>query len=374
MKIEEDVNAIVPKVFGKDVLQSYVMTVARYDFSVYEKRIVYRLIENFQFLIQGLPLNVKHEVSEDLFGDYKVKMPIKSFLKDEIDDTNHSMVKTAIRSLELKRFEYEDEKMWTIIRFIQAPVFNKNSEFVSFTVRKEMFEALLNFDKGFRKYELNTIMSFESVYTMRFYELFSGQTKPITHTIDNLKLMFRLENSYTNNPSGFIKKVVLPAQKELDSKAPFSFKFEPKKTGKKITAICFSPVFIAKNRDAHLENKFLQKKISLRFDLDKLVINYLKENYYFSEDGIKSNITLFKEAYAKIDLLNFLSLHKATAMLKNKPQGWIIGVLRKTLNPEKNIKNPNISKRGKQNISEGTEEKEVSPMDLIKKISNKKIV
>ena len=374
MEIEEDLNAIVPKVFGKDVLQSYVMTVARYDFSVYEKRIVYRLIENFQYLIKGLPLNVKYKMSADLFGDYKVTMPIKSFLKDEIDDNNHTLVKKAIRSLELKRFEYEDEKMWTIIRFIQAPVFDKYSEFVSFTIRKEMFEAFMSFEQGYRKYELNTIMDFESVYTMRFYELFSGQTKPITYTIDNLKLMFKLEDKYLNNPTGFITKVLLPAQNELDKKAPFSFKFEPVKTGRKITAICFSPIFISQNRDVDLENKSLQKKVSLRFDLNKLVINYLKENYYFSEDGIKSNIELFKEAYNKIDLLNFLSLHKATAMLKNKPQGWIIGVLRKTLNPEKNIKNPNISKRGKQNISEGTEGKEISPMDLIKKISNKKIV
>ena len=33
---------------NKDVFQSYVLTTAKYDFSVYEKRIMYRLVEMAQ--------------------------------------------------------------------------------------------------------------------------------------------------------------------------------------------------------------------------------------------------------------------------------------------------------------------------------------
>lgn len=33
---------------NKDVLQSYIVTTARYDFSVYEKRILYRIVEVLQ--------------------------------------------------------------------------------------------------------------------------------------------------------------------------------------------------------------------------------------------------------------------------------------------------------------------------------------
>ena len=39
---------------NKDVLQSYIMTTAKYDFSVYEKRIIYRLVELAQCEVQGL--------------------------------------------------------------------------------------------------------------------------------------------------------------------------------------------------------------------------------------------------------------------------------------------------------------------------------
>ena len=33
------------RITNKDVIQSYLMTVSKYNFSVYEKRIVYRLVE-----------------------------------------------------------------------------------------------------------------------------------------------------------------------------------------------------------------------------------------------------------------------------------------------------------------------------------------
>ena len=38
---------------NKNVIQSYMLTAARYDFSVYEKRILYRLVELAQAELQG---------------------------------------------------------------------------------------------------------------------------------------------------------------------------------------------------------------------------------------------------------------------------------------------------------------------------------
>ena len=41
---------------NKNVIQSYMLTAARYDFSVYEKRILYRLVELAQAELQGKDL------------------------------------------------------------------------------------------------------------------------------------------------------------------------------------------------------------------------------------------------------------------------------------------------------------------------------
>lgn len=318
------------KITNKDVIQSYIVTTARYDFTVYEKRILYRLVEFLQPSLEGEKLKGKIAIKQDLFGHH-VTMAISCFLKDE-EDHHHDRVKEAFRALENKKFEYEDDKTWEIIRIVQAPVFNKNESHVKFWLQPKIYDALLNFSKGYRKLELETAMSFESVYAMRFYELLSGQKSPLTYTIDHLKLMFQLQDKYPLT-ADFIRRVVEPAKKELDKKSPYSFKYKANKEGKKIHTLTFYPIYQVENRDPVLEKKQLQKKVSLSWDLDRMVVNYLKENFGFTEAEIKNNIDILKMAAKEIDLMYELSLLKEKANKARSPQGYVVGVLKKKLKP-----------------------------------------
>lgn len=316
------------KINNKDLIQSYIITSAKYDYSVYEKRILYRLIELFQSLTKGEKLNHKVHLTKDLFDVSIITMPIAMFLGGE-EDKNHSRVKEAIRSLENKKFEYEDDRTWEIIRIISEPKIDKYKEFVTFRINPKVVQAFLDFSKGFSKYELATAMQFESVYAMRFYELLSCQTKPITYNIDNLKIMFQIQNKYTKINDLF-RKVIEPAKKELDKSSPYSFEYKPVKTGRKITAITFYPIYQPQNRDMRIEAKKLKKNTSLRWDLDIMIINYLKENYIFSDDEIQNNRDLFITAQnsPKFDLMYFLSEQKENARNKANPKGWIINAIK----------------------------------------------
>ena len=51
---------------NKDVIQSYIMTTAKYDFSADEKRILLRLVETWQYLLEGKELKGKIEEKEDM--------------------------------------------------------------------------------------------------------------------------------------------------------------------------------------------------------------------------------------------------------------------------------------------------------------------
>lgn len=322
------------KINNKDIIQSYIVTTAKYDYSIYQKRILYRLIEAFQSLTKGQKLQGQLRAEKDLFGDYHITMPISSFLANE-KDNNYEEVKKALKNLENKQFEYEDEKEWELIRIIQNPKILKYANDVTFRINPKIFDALLNFSKGYRKYELKTAMSFESVYSMRFYELLSGQKRPLSYTIDNLKIMFKLEDKYKLT-ADFIRNTIDVAKKELDLKSPYSFEYKSNKKGKKIYSVTFYPVYRPENRDPELEQKALQKKVSLSWDLDRIIINYLKENFGFSDVEIKNNIDLFKVAQKEIDdLLYFLSEIKMKAQeAKVSPQAFTIGAIRKKLNQE----------------------------------------
>jgi len=317
------------KVSNKDVLQSYIITTAKYGFSVYEKRILYRIIETLQGNIEGLKLNSKHSLKIDLFGDAVLTMPISAFLKDE-EDKNHTQVKKAFTDLESKKITYEDERIWQIMRIVQAPKFHKYDSFVEFRLDKKIYEAFLDFSKGYRKYELTTAMQFDSVYAMRFYELMSGQKTPLTYSIDNLKEMFEITDKY-DRVNDLKKRVLDVAKKELDKCSPYTFDYQMNKTGRAFTSVTLYPKYQPQFRDVELDKKDLQKQISPAWDLPKNVIDYLKNNFEIDTKGIKQNIDLFKLANDKIDLIQFMANVKPRANRAKNPIGYLINAIKKEL-------------------------------------------
>ena len=201
----------------------------------------------------------KISITKDLFDVSVVTMPISIFLNGE-EDKNHTRIKKAIESLENKKFIYEDNKTWEIIRILSEPKIDKYKEFATFRINPKIVSAFLDFSKGFSKYELVTAMKFESIYAMRFYELLSGQKKPIIYSIDNLKIMFQIEDKYKLT-ADFFRYVIEPAKKELDKSAPYSFEYTPIKQGRKIVSsslinekYCNSPLILPLS---------IQKSISL---------------------------------------------------------------------------------------------------------------
>lgn len=317
------------KINNTDVIQSYLVTAARYDFDVYEKRILYRLVQLCQPQLKGQKLNDKFSINPDLWGNRDIKVPVALLLNNE-EDHNHARIKNALTRLNEKKFEYEDDKIWKPIRLIEMPQINKYSEFLEFKIHHEIFEAILNFSKGHRKFELATAMKFKSIYAMRFYELFSEKKEPITYSIEHLKIMFKIENKY-KLVADFFRSVIEPAQRELNEHSPYSFEYKPLKTGRKITAIKFYPVYIPKNRDMSVEEQKLKKQTSPSWSLDKMTIDYLKQNYYFDSKEINSNIDLFKLAEQKMDLMLFLSKMKRICEEKNNSKGYLINSIKKQL-------------------------------------------
>lgn len=317
-----------PTIINKDIIQSYLMTTAKYDFSVYEKRILYKVIEMTQWALEGKELNQKYKVDGNLFGDKIYTIPIKELLLHN-EDKNHYRIKEALKSLQKKTYEFETgHGGWSSINLIANPRINEYQTETSFLIDRLMFAVFMDFTKGFKKFELKTAMEFESVYAMRFYELMSGQKQPIEYKIEALKEMFGITDKYKLT-SNFFRRVIDVAKLELDAKSPYSFDYVPQKRGRAYHSILFFPKYLPKNRDVELERKDLKKQVSLSWDLPRNVIDYLKNNFNFTTDGIKNNLELFKLAHKEIDLIQFLSNLKGKVRESNNPQGYIIGAIRK---------------------------------------------
>lgn len=337
---------------SKEVLQSYIITTAKYDFSIYEKRILYRQIEIEQELLNGQKIRSGVKIETNLWRDKRYTIPVNWLLPNGEQDKNHYQVKKAFNSLMKKIINYEDEDRIVGFPLIMNFEVDKKGETVTWQAYSMVVDAIVNFAKGFRKYELKTAIEFNSVYSMRFYELLSGQERPITFTIDNLKAMFMLEDKYSL-VAMFIKKVVDVAKKELDEKSPYSFDYKINKQGKKFHSITFYPKYKPEHRDEILEQRELQKQISLQWDLPREIINYLKENFLFDSKELKQHIELFKESLQYMDLIGFLSEKKRYILDAKNPKGYLISCVKSELEKYRETdttpKKPNETTRKTEN-------------------------
>lgn len=322
-------------VVNKDQIQSYIMTTAKYDFSVYEKRILYRLVEMAQSELQGIRFSDNcRKIEHTLFDTVHITMPIASLLNNETDE-NYTRIKKAILSLQRKIFTYEDEKEWRSISIVALPKIEKRSSTVSFQIDSHVWDCCLDFSKGFRKFELVTAMKFKSVYSMRFYELLSGQKTKLIYSLEQLKEMFQVQNKYKLT-ADFIRYVIDPAKKELDEDSPYSFEWSANKEGKKIVSFNFYPIFKPENRDSELYKKELQKQTGLSWDLNRQMISYLKKSLDFSDKEIKNNRDLFITAQMELpDIMTELAILKGKSRNKTNSKGWIINSLKGKLNDNK---------------------------------------
>ena len=310
---------------GRQVVQSYIATTAMYDFNVYEKRVMYNLVRLAQSQIEGVVLTDNlHKICHDMKGYVHVTLPLSDFLADE-EDKNHRRVKDALKSLHRKTFEYLDDDVWECISIIALPKIALHSRQVSFIVDSRVWDVLLDFSRGFSRYDIEVAFRLESCYSMRFYELIACQKEPITYSIDALRRIFKLEDKYAFTKD-FIKRVVESSKIELDQKSPVSFTYAPVKDGKRITQLIFFPVRFNAQDSSDDDHRMILRKYGSSAVLTADERRFLEE-IGFNESGINNNLSLFMDCQRNLDFICELALIKGKCRTKKNPCGWCIRTL-----------------------------------------------
>lgn len=335
-----------------NVLQPYIFTVLPYNASVYEKRIIYRLVELAQHNIheaeEGNSIQINPRtlyLQNTLFGEKQIGMYISDILSasgnEESIDKNYNRVKQAFMSLQEKKFKYEDNEVWISGTFIHEVVLLKKQGFVWFTISKFFWDLIGKFSKGFRKYELLTAMKLKSPYSMRFYELMSKQKTPLTYKVDDIRKMFDLGEKY-DRPSNIIARIIKPAKEELDAVAPYSFEYKEERSGRggktsPIIGFTFFPVFHEENQDkAIFEIEKISKLTRTNLFGDRDIEIILRDSYGFENKEInknKQNIKKAIDAMGKANFIDFLKTFKDSKRYKeledDEKKKYLIGAIKK---------------------------------------------
>lgn len=327
----------------RTIVQSLQTITLRNNFGIYGQRCILLLSEATQFLFEGKKLSgkPKYFIERGLWDDLRITFPIQSLCNNV---TNYGQIKKEISKLVTIPVCYKTDERESYFTLLSAIDYFPNSGQITITIRPEVGEALLDFSKGWRKINLNTALQIRLSYSLRFYQLLRGQTKPIKYSMTELKKILGIEKKYnTGGVNPFIKKVLEPARENLILQQIPSFDYVPyydEKPGKKGRKSVKGFIFTAWPDSEYKDKQLMSKYSNLLFPaLSQGVKNYLMQAFGFSERQIRNNRSLLERGQAEIcDFMKFL--HRQYEYIKkreetNKPIknkiGYLVNSIKKEL-------------------------------------------
>lgn len=340
----------------RSVVESYIFATGHQDLSIYSERLMMLLVRAAQCQVAGLNFrdgSAIRQVSIGPLGDASVEIEARELLSSQ-SSTNYTNAKNAVRELMNKTVSHErpafkngqpvlDASGRQVYEFeahqlVNDIWVNRKPGIIIVNVNKNTWEAILDFSKGFRRYDLQVAMKFSRTCSLRMFKLISNQTEPIQYTIAELREQWGLKDKYAKTKD-FIRNTIVSAKEELDRMSPWTFDWEPAystsaeqnrgRTGRKsITSIIFFP----KHQLRYESTTNMMNRAGVSVDvLGRAVVDRLVKNLGFTMSEIKSNLVLFDTARKNFDLEEFLISITPSAGRANSPQGYVVNAVKKHL-------------------------------------------
>ncbi|MFO0089323.1 MAG: replication initiation protein [bacterium] len=232
-KVTKNKKRGVPET-GLVVFQHNNLIEANYKLSLQEKRVILWLISQIK-------------PNDEDFKEHILK--IDEFIKiaglsgescyKEIKKITFKLIGNVLRIRNL------DKNGETQVSWLSSANYMDDEGRVSLRFDPAMKPFLIELKNHFTAIELSDLMQFNSVYSMRIYELLKQYENIGERTIEiaTIRKYCGIQNKL-NQYKEFKERVLLMAQRELNAKSDISFTFEEIKTVRKITSIRF---IISKN-------------------------------------------------------------------------------------------------------------------------------
>lgn len=180
---------------------------------------------------------------------------------------NYNFLKNAVKDI-------SDKSIWitldngkeTLVRWIEKPYIDERSGTIQIKLDEDMKPYLLQLKEKFTKYELIYTLNFKSKYSIRLYEFLKSihykPLKPYSQTIEIEKFMRLLDSTYKEFKD-FHKRVLIPAQKEINKFSDILFNYELITKGRKTTDIKItiqSKEIIDRWKTAHDNERLLDER------------------------------------------------------------------------------------------------------------------
>lgn len=333
-----------PNLPAKDIYSSYIFSTSNRSLSKYGERLLMEVISVAQEYTIDSALGI-HKLN---FGEkYKEKfalidIPVKNLLNSD-DTTNYTKAKEA--AVELMKIyhtveapvldEYGNHKTYkdgspqyqfASFHLLDKVTVNQKPGIVSVKLGEETWSQILDMGKGYTRYNLLTAKSLNDVVAIRLFQILSNSSEPLQFSIERIKGILGLKDKYVNNPTGFVRRVILPAEDEIREKCPFEVVHElvyEQKAGKgrpSVVGLIFKKI---------MKQSIIKEPTIV---LEPGILTILVKTFGFDDRGLRSNLKLFQSIKeAGHDIEAFLLKIEDKAKQAKSPQAYVIKSLQNLL-------------------------------------------
>lgn len=226
------------------IRQPYHVTISGYDFNIYEERVFLSVLKEIQPYFSFKTSHMEYieslkENEKDVIIQFKIRdlMLAKSGRNKEVANALDGLIskKIKIKGYDKKYGDYD-----FCSSLILEYKYFRSKEFVKLKISSEMMSYLCASMSNYTKYSLNVAFRCSSPYTIRLYKYlshysdFSEKNKLLTITVLQLRSWLCLGEKY-KRPNAIKQKILIPAQKELESTADVWFEIiSPIKESRKV--------------------------------------------------------------------------------------------------------------------------------------------
>ena len=189
--------------------------------------------------ILALTIGTMDPKSNQKIFDFTVADFVREFPEVSMDNA-YKQIQAAIKRIYDRSVKTEDSKRVTEFRWVSSRTYFKKEGRFRIAMTDEVMPYLTQLKGQFSQYQLKNIAYFNSVHSIRIYELITQYRSLGSReiTIDKLKEWLQVEDKYSAF-FDFKKRVLIPAIAEINEKSDLVIEIEQIKRGRTIYALNF---------------------------------------------------------------------------------------------------------------------------------------
>lgn len=261
------------------------------------------------------------EPQDEDFKDYLISLKSFSEMLGLAGSTKYTEIKEIVKGLMEKTVEIPSENGgWILTHWVSSAEYVNGEGIIKLSFSPKLKPYLLQLKNQFTSYRLSNVLSLNSTYSIRLYELMKKwqHLGKWGNSVEELKLKFGVPKESYQRYNHFKTRVILRAVEEVNAKTDLFIDYKEIKKGRGVDRIEFTI--------RHAPEK-------------EIILSKPKKKFELENEDVRERLNILAEGY-QFDSAYFGQMYQGALLIWNDDAENELNLLIRYVNVEKTVKSP----------------------------------